>query len=526
MLDWFNYYGLIFVVALLVPNVVYAIKNKNATPSYRNKAAETIEIISRFLCIALMIFNIPYTWIGFYFQFAKVVYLVVNSCLLVAYNIFWIVLRKKNGIVRTLLLSVIPTLVFLFSGVMIGSIPLVVSSVFFGATHILISVKNTDREEKGFVKRSIMILIAIILSFVFFFIAAFGGALIAANVRTKKLSSMTWEDMVEYDVKGGAKISVAVIEDGKVSYFVRSKDIRKSWVATDPSVHVSDGPLFDYEIGSISKTFVGLLCAKAVQEGKLDLNSNISEYLPLDKNKYYPTVERLLTHTSGYKAFYFEPQMIANRLSPEKNDFYGIGKDKILLKVAKTELSDRSYPFVYSNFGIAVVGLVLETIYDKPFYDLMNDYLKDLSLKNTEVNKQGGTLSGYWGWKNDDGYLPAGAIHSNLKDMTKYLNLYLKNDLEYLSDSYAEQKTIDANKPSYEAFNIRLDAIGLTWILDKKNGIVWHDGGTTKFNSYIGFTQDRKKGVVILSDLGPSEKISATVIGAKILTDEISSVYR
>ena len=517
MLDWFNYYGLIFIIALLIPNVVYAIKNKNATPSYRNKAAETIETVSRFLCIALMIFNIPYTWIGFYFQFAEIVYLVVNSCLLAAYDIFWIVLRKKNGIVRTLLLSVIPTLVFLFSGVMIGSIPLVVSSVFFGATHIFISVKNTDREEKQFVKRSIMILVAIILSFVFLFIIAFGGALITANVRTKKLSSMTWEDMVEYDIKGGAKISVAVIEDGKISYYVRSKDIRKTASSTYPVLPPSDGPLFDYEIGSISKTFVGLLCSKAIQEGKLDLNSSISDYLPLDKNKYYPTVEQLLTHTSGYKAFYFEPQMITNRISPEKNDFYGIGKDKILARVAKTDLSDRSYPFVYSNFGIAVVGLVLETIYGKPFYDLMNDFIKELSLKNTAVNKQGGTLSGYWGWKNDDGYLPAGAIHSDLRDMTKYLCLYLQNDLPFLSDAYSERKVVDANKPAYESLNIRLDAIGLTWILDKQNDIVWHDGGTTGFNTYIGFTQDRKKGVVVLSDLGPNERIPATVIGAKIL---------
>lgn len=519
MADWFNYYGLIFVVVLMIPNVIYAIRNKNTTPSYRNKAAEAIEIVARFFCIALMIFNIPFTWIGFYFQFAEIVYLAVNSFLLAAYVIFWIVFRKKNGVVKALLLSVLPTLVFLFSGVMIGSIPLVVSSVFFGATHVLISVKNTERKEKKFVRKSVLTVITILVSFVFLFIAVFGGAVIEANGRLKKLPSMTWEEMVEYDVEGGAKISVAMIENGKTSYYVRSEDVWGSYVSDDPRTRISDLPLFDYEIGSVSKTFVGLLCAKAMQEGKLRSDGSISDYLPLDKNKYYPTIERLLTHTSGYPAYYFEPQMIANKLSHEENDFYGIGKDKILSKVAKTELADRSYPFVYSNFGIAVVGMVLESVYDMPFYDLMNGFLQELSLNNTEVNKQGGTLSGYWNWKNDDGYLPAGAIHSDLFDMTKYLRLYLQDDLPYLSDSYAEKQSIGATDPTYKDCNIRLDAIGFTWILDKQNGLVWHNGATTRFNSYIGFTQDRKKGVVILSDLGPNERIPSTVIGARILTD-------
>lgn len=48
--------------------------------------------------------------------------------------------------------------------------------------------------------------------------------------------------------------------------------------------------------------------------------------------------------------------------------------------------------------------------------------------------------------------------------------------------------------------------------------LVWHNGATTDFNSYIGFTKDKQKGVVILSNLSPNEKISMTIIGAKILT--------
>ena len=66
---------------------------------------------------------------------------------------------------------------------------------------------------------------------------------------------------------------------------------------------------YDYEIGSISKTFVGLMLSKAIEDNKINLNSSISEYLALDKDRYYPTIERLITHTSGYKSHYFNKQM-------------------------------------------------------------------------------------------------------------------------------------------------------------------------------------------------------------------------
>lgn len=61
-----------------------------------------------------MIFNIPYTWTGFYFMFGETVYLIVNAILVFVYCIAWIVTWKKSGIVRALLLSIIPSINFYF----------------------------------------------------------------------------------------------------------------------------------------------------------------------------------------------------------------------------------------------------------------------------------------------------------------------------------------------------------------------------------------------------------------------------
>ncbi|MDE5977021.1 MAG: beta-lactamase family protein [Turicibacter sp.] len=326
-----------------------------------------------------------------------------------------------------------------------------------------------------------------------------------------KLNSMLVKDMITCDCSNkGSKISIALIEGGNIIYHTFGKNGEEETV-------------YDFEIGSISKTFVGLLCAKAVKEGKLNLSDSISKYLELDETKYYPTIERLLTHTSGYKSYYFESRMIGNKFARITNDFYGISRTQILNKVKNIALDDKDYPFVYTNFGIAVVGLILEKIYKDDFTNIMNDFIcTELNLKNTKVAKQSGNLDKYWKWKINDGYLPAGAIISNIKDMASYLSIYLADKTDYASTAYMKLKDVNANSRANEEMNIRVDSVGMTWIIDDKNEIVWHNGATTDFNSYIGFTKDKQKGVVILSNLSLNKKISMTVIGAKILTGKNS----
>lgn len=80
-------------------------------------------------------------------MFGETVYIIVNAILTIAYCITWIVTWKRSGIVKTLLLSIIPSLIFIFSGIMIASIPLIIFSVIFAVAHILISVKNAITED-------------------------------------------------------------------------------------------------------------------------------------------------------------------------------------------------------------------------------------------------------------------------------------------------------------------------------------------------------------------------------------------
>lgn len=275
----------------MIPNIIYAVKHKNQVVVYDNKAAIIFEQIGRYGCFAFMIFNIPYTYIGFWFSFGKIFYITVNAVLLLGYCISWSVLRNKNGIVKALLLSIIPSSVFIVSSILIASILLFVFAVIFAVTHILISIKSAKTEntnEPKIKKKTIISVIAVLLSVALIFVGTLGGLLVYQQSSLGKLKNMSSLDMIEYCCSDkNTKISVAFIENGEITYHIYSQNGEET-------------NIYDYEIGSISKTFVGALCAKAINENKLSLTDSIAKYLDLGNDKYYPTIERLLTHTSGY----------------------------------------------------------------------------------------------------------------------------------------------------------------------------------------------------------------------------------
>ena len=142
-MEWFNVFGLIFIVVIMIPNVVFAIKRKDGFDNkWDNKFVEFIEQAGRFGCFGFMIFNIPGTWFGWWSDEAFALYLVVDGILVILYCAIWIICFKKNSVFRALALSVIPSVLFLFSGIISRSVLLTVASVLFAPSHIAISYRN------------------------------------------------------------------------------------------------------------------------------------------------------------------------------------------------------------------------------------------------------------------------------------------------------------------------------------------------------------------------------------------------
>lgn len=206
----------------------------------------------------------------------------------------------------------------------------------------------------------------------------------------------------------------------------------------------------------------------------------------------------------------YQLKKLEKMISGEVIDF--ITKDEILNKIKTITLEDKDYKFNYSNFGISVIGLILEEVYNRDFVTLMNDFIvNDLKFKDTKAAAGTGNLSGC--------YIPAGAIISNIEEMAQYLKYYMNDEDSYISNTYAELKTIDANHSTYEKMNIRMDKIGMTWVIDEKNNIIWHNGGTSNFNSYIAFNKNKNIGVILLGNIAPAKKVPMTVLGTKLINE-------
>lgn len=143
MNKYVNFWGLVFVVIILIPNIVFAMTCKDGFENrYQNKLVETLEQIGRFGCFFSMFIMIPYMNKGYWFQQGKMIYLILGFLLVSLYCLGWIVFWKENSVRKSLYLSIVPSLLFLESGVLSGNILLLIFAVIFAPCHILISYWN------------------------------------------------------------------------------------------------------------------------------------------------------------------------------------------------------------------------------------------------------------------------------------------------------------------------------------------------------------------------------------------------
>ncbi len=146
-MNWINVFGLVFVAVIMIPNIVFAVKCKDGFENnWDNKLVEEIEQIGRFGCFGFMIFWIPGTYFGFWSDEGFALYLIVDTILVVLYCLIWIICFRKNSIFRALALSILPAILFLFSGIMSRSILLLIAAVLFAPSHVLLSYKNAVSE--------------------------------------------------------------------------------------------------------------------------------------------------------------------------------------------------------------------------------------------------------------------------------------------------------------------------------------------------------------------------------------------
>lgn len=140
--DLINIFGLILVVLLLIPNIIYAIKFRDRENKCGNKFMNVLEQIGRYASMIFMIFNIGIMELGFTSIGAFLLYGLGNIFLMLLYWCVWMLFFHKQDSWNMIALAIIPTCLFVLSGVTLGHIPLMVSGVIFGIGHIYVTYQN------------------------------------------------------------------------------------------------------------------------------------------------------------------------------------------------------------------------------------------------------------------------------------------------------------------------------------------------------------------------------------------------
>lgn len=270
---------------------------------------------------------------------------------------------------------------------------------------------------------------------------------------------------------------------------------------------LADGTAVDgdtvYEIGSVTKTFTATLLARAVLAGRATLDTPVARLLPgstiPSRNGREITLAELATHRSGL------PRLPLNLQPRDRaNPFADYDAVKLKAFVARYTLPrDPGAAFEYSDTGFGLLGQALAEAESTSWADLVDRaILAPLGMirSGTAATEalRGRSVPGY-----DSADKPAvawdipalagtGALRSTARDMLRYLRANMGVDASPLAAaiSLAHQPIADMDPTT---------RIGLAWRISAK-GIVWHPGMTWGHRAFVGFTADRRRGVVILSN--------------------------
>ncbi len=142
---WINVFGAVIVVLMLIPNIVYAVKNKDEKNLCTDRLMNIIEQVGRYACIVLMWLPLFIWKFGFGSVEAFLIYMFGNGALLAAYWVVYAFYLRRKNIGLALTLAIIPTGIFLLSGVLLRHWALVLFAVIFAVGHIYVTWINGSR---------------------------------------------------------------------------------------------------------------------------------------------------------------------------------------------------------------------------------------------------------------------------------------------------------------------------------------------------------------------------------------------
>lgn len=278
-----------------------------------------------------------------------------------------------------------------------------------------------------------------------------------------------------------------------------------------------------FQIGSITKVFTASLLQLLCDEGRLSMDSTLGELLgsqlPLSPRVAPVTLRQLATHTSGFprvpKPLLQRVIAITGRKGLMVDPYSHLQVSDVLDYLRTAEGMRSPGRFRYSNFGMGLLGHVMERVTNTPFEQVLRDRIfSPLQMGDTAVTPEdslkmrmaqgftaGGEPTPPWTMGALAG---AGAISSTANDMMRFV------------DAIVEAGPVPGARLRSVFESPRAGNPGLGWIpptiVDRFLGnrdIAWHDGMTGGFSSYLSIDASTGNSVLILS----AKAVDATMMG-------------
>jgi CubicO group peptidase (beta-lactamase class C family) len=263
-----------------------------------------------------------------------------------------------------------------------------------------------------------------------------------------------------------------------------------------------------FEIGSITKVFTSLLLADMSQRGEVRLDDPIAKYVPgtakiPQRNGRQITLVDLATHTSGL------PRMPAN-FNPKDpaNPYIDYTDDLLYAFLSSYELTrDIGVKFVYSNLGFGLLGQGLARRNGTDYETLVETRIcGPLGMKSTRITLTPELEQRFAAGHSADlvtvsrwdltSLAGAGALRSSTNDMLKFLAAAMGYSHTSLTPAF--KMMLSVKRPTGQPF---LDS-ALGWVVDTRGGgeIIWKNGGTGGYRTFIGYSPRTGVGIVALSN--------------------------
>ena len=296
-----------------------------------------------------------------------------------------------------------------------------------------------------------------------------------------------------------AGVTVAVVKDGRLLF---AKGYGYADVAKKKPVSPQD-TLF--RPGSISKLFTWTAIMQLYEQGKLDLDHDVNEYLDFKIPDAFGkpiTLKNIMTHTPG-----FEEQV---------KDLFTTGDAKPNLgQYLKTHIPGRIYPPgtvpAYSNYATAVAGYIVERVSGRPFEEYVEEHiLKPLKMNHSTFRQPlppelAPLMSnGYRLGSGDAGPFevvnpfPAGSLASSATDMAQFMLAHLQ-DGELGDARILKPETARLMHSRLFALDDNANAMCYGFYEESRNGqrIIGHGGDTIFFHSDLHLLLEQKVGFFV-----------------------------